>query len=518
MTQARVAELHTQLNYHSHRYYVLDDPEIPDAEYDRLFAELQALEAQNPALITPASPTQRVGSPPEGGFAEVQHSIPMLSLNNAFNEDDIHAFERRAREKLELPDGQSIRYIAEPKLDGLAVSLRYENGLFVLGATRGDGRTGENITHNLRTIPHIPLRLQGDNWPTVLEVRGEVYMPKSGFAQMNARLRNADEKTFANPRNAAAGSLRQLDPHITAQRPLALFCYGVGEVSGELPNRHSEILGALKGWGLPICPQSQVVEGSQNCLLFYNKIGLQRHDLKYEIDGVVYKIDDLQQQRELGFVARAPRWAIAHKFPAQEELTILEGVEFQVGRTGALTPVARLKPVFVGGVTVSNATLHNMDEVVRKDVRIGDQVIVRRAGDVIPEVVRVSGEHHPDAQTIVLPSTCPICHSAVIRAESEAVARCTGGLVCRAQRKGALQHFVSRRALDIVGFGEKIIDQLLDAELIADPADLFSLKIDQLSNLERLAEKSAQNLVAALEKSRKTTLSRFLYALGIREV
>lgn len=518
MSHARVAELHQQLNQHSYRYYVLDDPIIPDAEYDRLFAELQQLETQNPALITADSPTQRVGAPPTGGFAEVQHSIPMLSLNNAFNAEDIHAFDRRAREKLELPDHQHIDYMAEPKLDGLAVSLRYENGIFTRGATRGDGHTGEDITHNLRTIPHIPMRLPGNDWPDILEVRGEVYMPKQGFEAMNAKLRTAGEKTFANPRNAAAGSLRQLDPQITAQRPLAIFCYGVGECSGELPSRHSEILAQLANWHLPVCPQSQTVQGSQACLTFYQKIGTQRHDLKYEIDGVVYKVDRLDQQRELGFVARAPRWAIAHKFPAQEELTTLEGVDFQVGRTGALTPVARLKPVFVGGVTVSNATLHNMDEVARKDVRVGDQVIVRRAGDVIPEVVRVSGEHLPNAQAIVLPATCPICGSDVLRAETEAVARCTGGLVCHAQRKGALQHFVSRRALDIVGFGEKIIDQLLAAKLVENPADLFSLTLEQLSGLERLAEKSAQNLIDALANSRETTLARFLYALGIREV
>ena len=514
---ARVMELRKQIDHHNYRYYVLDDPEVSDAEYDRLMQELKALEAQYPDLITPDSPTQRVGAVPVGELEEVVHTTPMLSLDNAFGEDDLIAFDRRVRERLETEE--EIEYAAEPKLDGLAVSFRYEKGRLVLAATRGDGTHGENVTHNVRTIKAVPIELRGSP-PELLEVRGEVFMPIAGFKAMNERALARGEKTFVNPRNAAAGSLRQLDPRLAATRPFDVFFYGVGETRGwKLPARHTEALAQLREWGLKISPLTQTVKGAAGCLAYYRDIGARRASLPYEIDGVVYKVNRYVQQRELGFVARAPRWAIAHKFPAHEENTIVRGVEFQVGRTGALTPVARLEPVFVGGVTVSNATLHNMDEVRRKDVRIGDTVVIRRAGDVIPEVVKVIVEKRPaDAPIVELPKHCPVCGSDVEREEGEAVARCTGGLFCAAQRKESLRHFASRRALDVDGLGSKIIDQLVERDLVRSPADLYALTVEQFASLERMGEKSAANLVAALERSKNTTLPRFLYALGIRDV
>ncbi len=512
---ARLRELRDAIDRHNHRYYVLDDPEVPDSEYDRLFQELQAIETEHPELVTADSPTQRVGGAPLAAFDEVSHSVPMLSLENALSADALAEFDRRVRERLGR-DGQ-IRYAAEPKLDGLAISLRYERGSLVQAATRGDGSRGENVTQNVRTIASVPLRLLGEGWPRVLEVRGEVFMPRKGFDRLNAGQRAAGDKTFANPRNAAAGSLRQLDPAVTAKRPLAMFCYGLGLVDGHaMRDSHAANMALLKDWGLPVSPELQVVDGLAGCAAYFADIGGRRAELAYDIDGVVFKVDSVADQATLGAVARAPRWAVAQKFPAQEELTVVEGVEFQVGRTGAVTPVARLKPVFVGGVTVSNATLHNMDEVQRKDVRVGDTVFVRRAGDVIPEVVRVLPQHRPkQARVVRLPAHCPVCGSEVSRPEGEAVARCSGGLFCPAQRKEAVKHFASRRALDIEGLGDKLVEQLIDQSLIADPADLFALDVDRLAALERMGQKSAQNLVDALDKSRSTTLARFLYALGI---
>jgi len=514
--------LREAIESHNFAYYVLDDPVVPDAEYDRLMRQLQALEADHPELITPDSPTQRVGITPIGEFGEVRHHVPMLSLDNVFNESELVDFDRRVRDRLKSGGLalDEIEFVAEPKLDGTAVSLRYERGVFVLGATRGDGNTGEDITHNIRTIPAVPLRLRQENAPEVLEVRGEVFMPKEGFLAYNQRALETGDKPFVNPRNAAAGSLRQLDPRLTAQRPLDVFFYGIGELDGRAsPETHSETLAYLHDSGLKTCPEWEVVAGIQGCLAYYTHIGGKRDDLPYEIDGVVYKVNAIENQELLGAVSRAPRWAIAHKFPAQEELTVVKGVDFQVGRTGALTPVARLQPVFVGGVTVSNATLHNMDELTRKDVRVGDSVIVRRAGDVIPEVVKVVEEWRPaKARPVRLPKKCPVCGSEVIRVEGEAVARCVGGLVCGAQRKEAIRHFASRRAMDIEGLGTKLIDQLVDEGLIENPADLFGLTAEQLSGLERMGPKSAGNLIEALEKSRSTTFNRFLYALGIREV
>jgi DNA ligase (NAD+) len=516
--EARAQALRELIRFHNYRYYVLDDPQIPDSEYDRLMAELRALETEHPALVTPDSPTQRVGAAPLASFAEVVHRVPMLSLDNAFTEQDLVEFDRRVRERAGVEG--AVAYSAEPKLDGLAISLCYEHGLLVQAATRGDGYRGEDVTQNVRTIPSVPLRLIGKDWPPVLEVRGEVYMPRKGFAQLNARARDRGEKTFANPRNAAAGSLRQLDPRVTAERPLAMICYGVGEVAGgDLAPTHGATMRRLADWGLRVSPELETVHGASGCLEYYGRIGARREALEYDIDGVVYKVDALDLQRALGFVARAPRWAVAHKFPAQEELTVVEAIEFQVGRTGAVTPVARLKPVFVGGVTVSNATLHNMDEVERKDVRVGDTVYVRRAGDVIPEVVRVLPERRlHGAMRPSLPATCPVCGSDVVKPAGEAVARCTGGLYCPAQRKESVLHFASRRAMDIEGLGDKLVDQLVDRGLIHDPADLYALTAEQLAGLERMAEKSASNLLSALDAGRETTLPRFLYALGIRDV
>ncbi|MBT8067011.1 MAG: NAD-dependent DNA ligase LigA, partial [Gammaproteobacteria bacterium] len=516
-----IESLREQIRYHNYRYHALDDPEVPDAEYDRMMRRLQALEREHPELVTDDSPTQRVGDAPITAFGTVQHDVPMLSLDNAFAEEELREFHRRVTDRLELESGaDKLSYAAEPKLDGAAVSLLYEEGRLVRGATRGDGTTGEDITHNVRTIEAIPLRLIGSGYPALLEVRGEVFMPKAGFEAYNKKAAAAGEKTFVNPRNAAAGSLRQLDPKLTAARPLDMYAYSVGRIDGgDLPQTHSEVLERLQSWGLKVCPERRVVEGVEGCLAYYGDIGGKRDALPYEIDGVVYKVDDLQQQRELGFVSRAPRWAIAHKFPAQEELTTVEGVEFQVGRTGALTPVARLTPVFVGGVTVSNATLHNIDELHRKDVRIGDTVTIRRAGDVIPEVVGVIQSRRPKGtKPVELPSKCPVCGSAVAREGDEAVARCTGGLYCSAQRAEALKHFVSRRAMDIEGLGAKLIEQLVDADRIHTPADIFKLTRGELAEMERMGEKSADNLVSAIEASRSTSLGRFLFALGIREV
>jgi DNA ligase (NAD+) len=517
-TAARAATLRETLDRYNYRYHALDDPEVPDAEYDRLMLELRTLETQHPELLTPDSPTQRVGAAPIAAFGAVKHGLAMLSLDNAFSEDDVRGFDRRIRERLERED--SVRYSAEPKLDGLAISARYENGVFVQGATRGDGETGEDITQNLRTIKALPLKLRTDRPPRQLEVRGEVFMPLAGFERFNQEAIARGEKSFVNPRNAAAGSLRQLDPKMTAARPLDLFIYALGIVEGGvLPTLHSETLQALRQWGFKICPQSQVVDGVEGCLHYYREMGAQRAKLPYQIDGVVYKVDDLELQRRLGFVSRAPRWAIAHKFPAEEALTTVRGIEFQVGRTGALTPVARLEPVFVGGVTVSNATLHNIDELARKDVRVGDTVVIRRAGDVIPEVARMLPERRlAGAAPVMLPSQCPVCGSPVVREADQAVARCTGGRLCAAQRKEEIKHFASRRALDIQGLGDKLVEQLVDRDWVRSPADLFALQADQLATLERMGEKSAQKLHSAISASKHTSLQRFLYGLGIRDV
>ena len=514
---ARATVLKETLDRYNYRYHALDDPEVPDAEYDRLMLELRALETEYPPLLTPDSPTQRVGAAPVAAFGAVRHRTAMLSLDNAFTEEDVSAFDRRIRERL---DGGVVRYSAEPKLDGLAVSARYEKGVFVQAATRGDGETGENITQNLKTIKALPMRLRVDRPPAVLEVRGEVFMPMAGFEKFNREAVARGEKSYVNPRNAAAGSLRQLDPRMTAARPLDLFIYGLGVVEGgTLPTHHSETLQLLRQWGFRICSQSRVVEGVEGCLAYYREMGAQRPTLPYQIDGVVYKVDDLELQRRLGFISRAPRWAVAHKFPAEEALTTVRDIEFQVGRTGALTPVARLDPVFVGGVTVSNATLHNMDELTRKDVRVGDTVVIRRAGDVIPEVARVLPERRvKGAKPVVLPSVCPVCGSPVAREATQAVARCTGGRICAAQRKEEIKHFASRRALDIQGLGDKLVEQLVDRNWVRTPADLFALQTDQLSTLERMGDKSAEKLRSAIRDSMHTSLPRFLYALGIRDV
>ncbi len=514
----RVDRLRAEIERHNRLYHVLDDPEVPDAAYDRLMAELRGLEQQYPELVVPESPTQRVGGSPVAEFSEVRHHLPMLSLDNAFAREDVEAFDRRVRERLET--GEQIVYACEPKLDGVAVSVTYRDGLLALGATRGDGTTGEDVTHNIRTIKTVPLRLSGRGWPDLLEVRGEVFMSSAGFDEMNRRATKKRDKVLVNPRNAAAGSLRQLDPRLTASRPLEVYFYGAGRVEGKsLPGLHSEILKLLRGWGLRTAPEARVVSGVAGLLGYYEDIGRRRSSLSYQIDGVVYKVDSIEQQRRLGFVARAPRWAIAHKFPAEEEMTTVLAIEWQVGRTGALTPVARLAPVFVGGVTVSNATLHNIDELRRKDVRVGDTVIIRRAGDVIPEVVRVISERRPPKTSQVrLPQKCPVCGSEVEREEGEAVARCTGALTCPAQLKESLRHFASRRALDIEGLGSKLMDQLVDSGLVRNPGDLFKLTAEQLANLDRMGERSAANLVESLKHSKQTTFARFLHALGIRDV
>ncbi|MDE0853601.1 MAG: NAD-dependent DNA ligase LigA [Nevskia sp.] len=516
----RAAELRRTLEEHNHRYYVLDAPSIPDAEYDGLFRELQQLEQAHPELRTADSPTQRVGGAPLKEFAPVAHRLPMQSLNNCFSEEELGEFDRRVREGLGL---ETVEYVAEPKLDGLAVSLVYENGVFVQGATRGDGETGEDITANLRTIRSLPLALreaQNSRIPKVIEVRGEVYLPRAGFDRMNAEATARGEKLYVNPRNAAAGSLRQLDPKMTALRPLSLYAYQVGYQQGwTAPKTHFEVLRGLRDWGFPVSELIELVQGAAGCLAYYQAMQARRAALGFDIDGVVYKLNDLAGRDELGSVSRAPRWAVAHKFPAEEATTLLENVEFQVGRTGTLTPVARLKPVFVGGANVSNATLHNMDEVERKDVRIGDTVIVRRAGDVIPEVKGVVLERRPDdARKVQLPKTCPVCGGHVERAEGEVAARCSNGLSCRAQLHGALQHFVSRKAMDIEGLGEKLLAQLIDVGLVRTPADIYRLKAEQLASLERMGEKSAENVAAAVETSKDSRFERFLYALGIPDV
>lgn len=522
----RIVQLRDEIRAHDHRYYALDAPSILDADYDALLAELRALEAAHPGSVTPDSPTQRVGGAPASGFVAVPHEAPMLSLDNAFSADEVLAFDRRTREKLGGDAGPlaHLCYFCEPKIDGLALSMLYVDGLLVRAATRGDGSTGEDVTANARTIRSVPLKLQGEGWPRRLEVRGEVFMGKQGFARLNAAQAKEGLKPFANPRNAAAGGLRQLDPRVSAARPLELFVYavaGLGEaVAGAgLPDSHSATLAQLARWGLRTCPDGERVADVEGLLAYYARIGKARAQLPYDIDGVVYKVDSFAAQRELGAVSRAPRWAVAHKFPAEERSTVLREVEFQVGRTGALTPVARLEPVQVGGALVSNVSLHNMDEVERKDVRIGDTVVVRRAGDVIPEIVRVLPDQRPPrARRIRLPLTCPACGSRVERVAEQAVARCVAGLHCPAQRKEALRHFASRRALDIEGLGERIIDQLVDADLVATPADLYGLTVPQLAALDRMGERSATNLIAAIDASRHTTLGRFLYALGIRDV
>jgi len=513
---ARADQLRADIEQHNYHYYVLDRPLISDAEYDRLFRELQGLEQKYPSLVTPDSPTQRVGAAPQTDFAQVAHRTPMLSLNNAFEDDAVVAFDRRVREALEA---EPIEYAAEPKFDGLAVSLAYEHGVLTTGATRGDGYTGEDVTANLRTIRAIPLRLRGPHPPAWLEVRGEVLMLKADFEQLNRTQSAQGEKEFANPRNAAAGSLRQLDPRITATRRLAFFAYGTGSTDHGKLRRHSQVLDRLAELGFPVTAEREVVAGIAGLLGYYRAIGARREQLPFDIDGVVYKVNDLAAQNTLGFVSRAPRFAIAHKFPAEEATTVVEGIDVQVGRTGALTPVARLQPVFVGGVTVTNATLHNEDEVQRKDIRVGDTVVVRRAGDVIPEVVRTIGaKRPPHTRRFVLPARCPECGSAVHRLADEAIARCTAGLFCPAQRKQALLHFASRRAMDIEGLGEKLVEQLVDKGIVRTPADLYQLGIAGLAALERMAEKSAGNLIAAIEKSKQTTLARFIFALGIRNV
>ena len=535
--ETRILELRAELDQHNYRYHVLDEPSIPDAEYDRLFHELKALEAENPHLVTPDSPTQRVGSAALSAFTQVRHEVPMLSLGNAFEEVDMREFDRRVTEGLDLPvgdlfgNGAKVQYSCEPKLDGLAVSLLYRDGALVRGATRGDGTTGEDISINVRTVRNIPLKLHGTGWPEVLEVRGEVFMSKAGFERLNASQAEIGGKTFANPRNAAAGSLRQLDSKITANRPLEFCAYGLGQVSAEISDTHIGNLNQLKEWGMPVSRELKLANGIEECLEYYRDIGERRLALTYEIDGVVFKVNDLAAQRELGFRAREPRWAIAHKFPAMEELTELLDVEFQVGRTGAVTPVARLKPVKVAGVTVANATLHNMDEVARLGLMIGDTVIIRRAGDVIPQVVQVVLERRPgDARAVEIPQTCPVCGSHVERTQlikrskgketvSEgAVYRCVGRLACGAQLKQAIIHYVSRRAMDIEGLGDKTIEQLVDEKLIGSPADLYALTFEQIVDLEGFAEISSKKLLKAIEDSKQPTLARFIYALGIPDV
>jgi len=535
--ETRILELRAELDQHNYRYHVLDEPSIPDAEYDRLFHELKALEVEHPELVTSDSPTQRVGSAALSAFTQVRHEIPMLSLGNAFEEVDLREFDRRVTEGLDLPTGDlfgagaAVEYSCEPKLDGLAVSLLYQDGVLVRGATRGDGATGEDISVNVRTVRNIPLKLQGSGWPPTLEVRGEVFMSKAGFERLNATQLEIGGKTFANPRNAAAGSLRQLDSKITASRPLEFCCYGIGQVTADIADSHIGNLQQLKQWGMPVSRELKLAKGIDECLDYYRDIGERRNALPYEIDGVVFKVNSIAAQRELGFRAREPRWAIAHKFPAMEELTELLDVEFQVGRTGAVTPVARLKPVKVAGVTVSNATLHNMDEVARLGLMIGDTVIIRRAGDVIPQVVQVVTERRPEnARPVQIPESCPVCGSHVERTQlvkrskgretvSEgAVYRCVGRLACGAQLKQAIIHFVSRRAMDIEGLGDKTIEQLVDEKLIGSPADLYTLKYEQIIDLEGFAEVSSNKLLKAIEDSKTPTLARFIYALGIPDV
>ncbi len=529
VTINRIAEICQLIHQYNHQYYVLDEPSVPDAEYDRLMRELLALETEFPQLKTLDSPSQKVGGIALKSFSQVTHQLPMLSLDNVFSPDEWQAFVKRIKDRLKSEHDFAI--CAEPKLDGLAVSLRYENGVFVQAATRGDGSVGENITENVRTIKSIPLRLQGSGYPDILEVRGEVFMPKASFESLNQQAIKKGEKGFANPRNAAAGSLRQLDSKIAAKRNLAFYAYGIGFVGASetnndegidetwLANSHYRRLCQIKALGLPMCPEVKLLDNAEQVAAFYQDILQQRDTLSYEIDGTVFKVDDIELQEQLGFVARAPRWATAYKFPAQEELTLLEAVDFQVGRTGAITPVARLKPIFVGGVTVSNATLHNQDEINRLGIQINDTVIIRRAGDVIPQIVSVVLDRRPEnAQVINFPNECPVCQSAVMKAEGEAVLRCTGGLYCQAQRKEAIKHFASRKALDVDGLGDKLVEQLVDEGLIKTPADLFKLTELDVSTMERMGKKSADNLINGLLAAKTTTLAKFVYALGIREV
>ena len=517
--QTQIDNLRKTLRQYEYEYHVLDNPTVPDSEYDRLFHQLKALELEHPEFLTSDSPTQRVGAKPLSGFSQIRHEIPMLSLDNAFSDEEFNAFVKRIEDRLiVLP--KPLTFCCEPKLDGLAVSILYVNGVLIQAATRGDGTTGEDITANIRTIRNIPLQLLTDNPPARLEVRGEVFMPHAGFERLNEYALEHGEKTFANPRNAAAGSLRQLNPNITSKRPLVLNAYGIGIAEGvELPNTHYARLQWLKSIGIPVNPEIRLCNGTNEVLDFYRDIQNKRSSLGYDIDGTVLKINDIALQNELGFISKAPRWAIAYKFPAQEELTVLNDVEFQVGRTGAITPVAKLEPVFVAGVTVSNATLHNGDEIERLNIAIGDTVVIRRAGDVIPQIIGVLHERRPDnAKPIIFPTNCPVCDSQIIRIEGEAVARCTGGLFCAAQRKEALKHFVSRKAMDIDGVGGKLIEQLVDRELVHTPADLFKLDLTTLTRLERMGAKSAENALNSLEKAKSTTLARFIFALGIREV
>ena len=517
--QTQINTLRKALRQYEYEYHVLDNPTVPDSEYDRLFHQLKALELEHPELVRPDSPTQRVGAKPLSGFSQIHHEIPMLSLDNAFSDEEFYAFVKRIEDRLiVLPP--LLTFCCEPKLDGLAVSILYVNGVLTQAATRGDGATGEDITANMRTIRNIPLQLLTDNPPARLEVRGEVFMPHAGFERLNEQALEHGEKTFANPRNAAAGSLRQLDPNITRKRPLVLNAYGIGIAEGvDLPSTHYDRLQWLKSIGIPVNPEICLCNGTDEVLAFYRDIQNKRSSLGYDIDGTVLKINEIALQNELGFISKAPRWAIAYKFPAQEELTVLNDVEFQVGRTGAITPVAKLEPVFVAGVTVSNATLHNGDEIARLDIAIGDTVVIRRAGDVIPQIIGVLHERRPSyAKSIIFPTNCPVCDSQIIRIEGEAVARCTGGLFCAAQRKEALKHFVSRKAMDIDGVGGKLIEQLVERELIHTPADLFKLDLTTLIRLERMGPKSAENALNSLEKAKNTTLARFIFALGIREV
>lgn len=514
--QRRAASLREQIELHNYNYYVLDDPQISDAEFDKLLHELEQIESEYPSLVTPDSPTQRVGAPPLSAFAEVKHKVPMLSLSNAFDEDEVRAFDKRIRERSERAE---IEYLAEPKLDGLAVNLLYKKGELVQAATRGDGSRGEDVTQNVRTIRSVPLRMRGSKIPSLLEVRGEVFMSRKGFLELNEQQKQSNTKLFVNPRNAAAGSLRQLDSSLTAQRPLEALFYAVGQVQGVLPATQFKLLAALKGWGLRVSPLAEVVSGVDGCLAYYQKMSRKRDSLPYDIDGIVYKVNDIALQNELGYISRAPRWALAHKFPAQEQSTTVNSIEVQVGRTGAVTPVARLDPVFVGGVTVSNATLHNHAEIERLGVRVGDTVIVRRAGDVIPEIVSVNKERRPKgAKRYRFPRRCPVCGSEIVYEGEGIIARCSGGLYCSAQRKESIKHFASRRAMDIEGVGDKLVEQLVDNGLVKNVADLYKLEKAQLAGLDRMADKSAQNIIAALEDSKNSTLPQFLFALGIPQV
>lgn len=517
----RIEELKDLINEHNYRYYVLNSPIISDSKFDSLFHELQELEAKYPDLITLDSPTQRVGAKPLKSFAQIKHEVPMLSLQNGFNEEDVLAFDKRIHERLDIDLKHDIEYVCEPKFDGLSISLFYKNGFLDYAATRGDGEIGEDVTQNAKTISSIPLKLRGANYPKILEVRGEVYIAKADFLKLNARAFEKGEKIFVNPRNAAAGSLRQLDSNITASRHLQIFCYVVARISpdGNLPNKHSAILGLIKEWGFRVNDEIKILKNIAGCLEYFQIMEKKRQKLPYEIDGVVYKVNDISIQQKLGMVSRAPRWALAHKFPAQEEITQVIDIEFQVGRTGALTPVARLNPVFVGGANISSATLHNIDEVHRKDVRIGDSVVVRRAGDVIPEIASVVLEKRPhNTQPVNLPKYCPVCGSDIVKAEGEVLARCSGGLFCKAQRRESIKHFASKTGMNIEGLGDKLVDQLVNIGLVRNITDLYKLTLKQLAALERMGAKSAANIIAAIEKSKNTTLTKFVYALGIREI